>query len=190
MLITGIRHAINSELDARRSAVFIRYLIHYLEMFAIIGVILPVVIGVDYFYAPQTKEEQITYKYYQIMDNMNHIEYYFHAGPYRFLSDIIFYENTNVNDRVTFHYTPIFKKVTSVSSRNNRFVYTCRQQSIYDWPILIVGLTFICSIFVIIKTVLMKKTKDVVYDSNVNFGIINTILCLFTILATYSNILY
>jgi len=166
-------------------------LIHYLEMFAIIGVILPVIIGIDYFYSPQTKDAIVTNKYYQVMDNMNQIEYYLYTGSYRFLSDIIFYENTNVADPITFHYTPIFKTVTSVSRKNNQLVYTCKQQSIYSWPILVVGLTFICSIIVIIKISISKKNKeDIVYDSKVNLGIINAILCLFTIIATFFHVLH
>jgi len=191
MLITGIRHAINSELDVRRSAVFMKYLIHYLEMFAIIGVILPVIIGIDYFYAPQTKEAIITNKYYQVMDNMNQIEYYLYTGSYRFISDIIFYENTNVSDHITFHYTPIFKTVTNVSRKNNQLIYTCKQPSIYSWPILIVGLTFILSVIVIIKiSVLMKKSETIEYDSKINLGIINAILCAFTIIATFFHVLH
>ena len=190
MLISGIRHAISSELDVRRSAVFMKYLIHYLEMFAIIGVILPIVIVADFFYAPQTKDEIITNKYYQVMDNMNQIEYYLYTGSYRFLSDIIFYENTNISDHITFNYTPIFKTVTSVSRKNNQLVYTCKQQSIYGWPIIIVALTFICSLIVIIKSILRKKPDDIEYDSKVNLGIINSIMCVFIILATFFHILH
>jgi len=191
MLITGIRHAINSELDIRRSAVFMKYLIHYLKMFAFIGMILPVVICVDYFCDSQTKDEIVTNKYYQIIDNLNQIEYYFNTGSHRFLSDIIFYENTNVGNHITFHLTPIFKTVTNVSHQSNRIVYICKPTNIYGWPIIIVGLTFICSIFVMIKTMTMrKKTEYIEYDSKVNVGIINAILCVFTIIATYFHILH
>jgi hypothetical protein len=158
-------------------------------MFAIIGIILPIIIGVDFFYAPQTKDDVVTNKYYQVMDNMNQIEYYLYTGSYKFLSDIIFYENTNVSDRITFHYTPIFKTVTSVSRQNNQLVYTCKQQSIYGWPILIVALTFIFSIIVIIKISIMRKSENVEYDSKVNLGIMNAIFCLFTIVATFFHIL-
>lgn len=190
MLIAGIRHAISSELDIRRSAVFMKYLKHYLTMFSFIGMILPVVICVDYFCASQTKDEIVTNKYYQVMDNLNQIEYYFSTDSHRFLSDIIFYENTNIGNQIIFHRTPIFKTVTSVSHQSGRLVYMCKPTNIYGWPIIIVGLTFICSIFVLIKT--SKKSKKTVYfeyDSKVNMGIINAILCLFTIIATFFHML-
>ena len=191
MLITGIRQAINSELDTRRSGVFMRYLIHYLQMFAFIGVILPVVIVVDYFNETQTKDEIVTNKYYQVMDNLNQIEYHFFTASYRFLSDNIFYENTNISDRIVFHHTPILKTVTSVTHRSGRTIYTCKPNNVYGWPIIIVGITFICSLIVIIRTWgLLRKNKNIKYDSKVNLGIINAVLCLITIVAAFSQILY
>ena len=190
MLITGIRNAISSELDVRRSVVFMRYLIHYLEMFAILGVILPITISADYFCDTQTKDEIVTNKYYQVMGNLNQIEYYFYTGSYRFLSDFIFYENTNVSDEITIHFTPIFKTVTSVTRQSGQLVYTCKPSSIYGWPILIIGLTFICSIIVLLKSRVFKKSENLEYDSRVNFGIINAILCLFTIVAIFFQILH
>jgi len=191
MLITGIRNTINSELNVRRSAVFMRYLIHYLEMFAMIGVILPILIGVDYFCMTQPKEEIVTNKYFHVMENMNKIEYYFYTSSHRFLSDIIFYENTNVADPITFHRTPIFKTATSVTHRSGQLIYTCKPPNIYGWPILIMVLNFICSIIVIFKTrMLLKKTENIEYDAKVNLGIINAILCLFTIVATLFQMLH
>jgi hypothetical protein len=189
MLITGIRHAISSELDVRRSAVFMRYLIHYLELFAILGIILPILVGVDYFCDTQTKDEIVTNKYYQIMDNLNQMEYYFYAGSNRFISDVVFYENTNISDHVTFYRTPIFKTVTSISHQKDSYVYKCKPVSIYGWPILIVVLTFICSVIMIFKTWrVIRKHENIKYDSVINLGIINAILCLFSITATLLHI--
>ena len=190
MLITGIRHAISSEFDVQRSAIFMKYLMHYLKMFALLGLMLPIVIGVDYFCKTQTKEETVSNKYYQVMDNLNQIEYYFQAGSHRFLSDIIFYENTNVADQITFHQTPIFKTVTSVTYAAERFVYTCKPNNIYGWPILIIGLTFIGSVFVIFKTIgKTKNNGNIEYNAKVNLGILNAILSIFTIVATFFHIL-
>ena len=153
--------------------------------------ILPIIIGVDYLCTQQTKDEIITNKYYQVMDNMSQIEYYFFTESYRFLSDVIFYENTNISDRITFHRTPVFKTITSVTKQSGQFVYTCKPTNVYGWPILIVGLTFICSIIVFFKTnSLLRKSEYIEYDSKVNLGIINAILCLFTIIATFFHILH
>ena len=184
MLITGIRHAISTEYDMRRSSIFMRYLLQYLEMFAFIGILLPIFIGTDYFCDTKLKDEIVTNKYYQVMDNLNHIEYYFYTDSYRFLSDVIFYENTKIADRITLHRTPIFSIVTCVTHSSDRLVYTCKPTSVYGWPIIIVGLTFICSLIFIIKTWgMIRKSETVKYDAMINLGIINAILCSFVIVA-------
>ena len=191
MLITGIRHKLSSELDARRSALFMRYLIHYLQMFAFIGVIIPILLGIDFFCPSETKEEVVTNKFYQVMDNLNHIEYHFFTDSHRFMSDIVFYENTKISDKITFHCTPIFKTVTNVSYDKGAIVYTCNPNSIYGWPLILAGLTFICSIIVIIKTWgWIKKREYVKYDSVVNLGVINAFLCIITAAAVIFHIPY
>ena len=189
MLITSIRHKINSELDTRRSVSFMRYAMHFLQMFAFMGLIIPVLIGVDYFLDPQTKDETVVNKFYQVRDNLNQIEYFFFTDSYRFLSDIDFYENTKVDEQITFHVTPIFKAVTFVTSTTAQSVYTCRPHNIYGWPLIVVGITFICSIVMVIKTWgWVKKREYVRYDSIVNFGVVTSFLCLFTILVSLFHI--
>ena len=189
MLITGIRHIISSELDIRRSAVFMRCLVHYLEMFAWLGIILPIFIGIDFFSKTLTKEETVTNKYYQIVDSQNQREYYFHTTSYQFLSDIIFYENTNISDRIILHRTPIFNIVTSVSHRVNNLVYKCKPNNIYSWPLIIVAMTFIFSVIMSIRTFSMiRKQEYIKYDAMINLGIINSIFCIFIIVATLFHI--
>ncbi|MCL2312162.1 MAG: hypothetical protein FWC41_06715 [Firmicutes bacterium] len=189
MLITGIRHAISTELDTRRSSIFMRYLYQYLEMFAFLGIILPIVIGVDYFCVSKLKDVTVTNKYYQVMDNLNQIEYYFYTDSYRFLSDVIFYENTKISDKITLHRTPIFHTVTCVTSSSDQLVYMCKPTNVYGWPFIIVALTFICSIIFIIKTWgWMRNSEFIKYDSMINMGIINAILCIFIIVAVLCHI--
>ena len=191
MLIAGVRHKINTELDKRRSAIFTRYLIHYLQMFAFLGVIFPVLIGVDYFCVPHTKDEVVTNKFYHVMDNLSHIEYHFITNSYRFLSDIIFYENTDIDDRVTFYYTPIFNTVTDVLHHADRAVYICKPSSIYGWPLIVACLTFICSLIMIFKTWgWIRKREYLRYDSVVNLGVINMFLCIITIIAILFHVPY
>ena len=185
MLIAGIRQKINSELDSHRSASFMRYLMHYLQMFAYMGVIIPVIVGIDYYTAPKIKNEVVTNKYYEVKNNLNQIEYHFFTESERFLSDISFYENTNIDDQVTFYYTPIFESVTKVTSKS----YVCEPHSIYGWWLIVIGLTFICSVVVIIQTWgWIKKREYVKYDSVVNWGVINAFLCIFTILSSLFHI--
>ena len=126
MLITGIRHKINAEFDSRRSALFMRYLFHYLQMFAWLGIIIPILIGVDYFCVPKTKDEIVTNKFYKSWDNMIHAEYHLFTDSYHFLSDNAFYENTNIKGKITFYHTPIFETVTFVSTTAGANVYICK----------------------------------------------------------------
>lgn len=191
MLITGIRHKINSELDSRRSALFTRYLIHFFRMFGWLGIIFPVLIVVDYFSGPKTNDEIVTNKYYVVMDHLNHIEYHFLTDSYRFISDVGFFENTNIEDRIILYRTPIFKTVTYVSSKVGQSVYVCKPPSIYGWPLIIAALTFILSILVIIKTWnWQRKRKFTKYDSVINIGVVNLFLCTITIVAILFHIPY
>ncbi|MDR1154550.1 MAG: hypothetical protein LBL04_07545 [Bacteroidales bacterium] len=191
MFINGIRHKLGAEADARRSASFSRYLMHYMQMFAFLGTIIPILIGVDYFLVPETTEEIVTSKFYQVMDNLNQIEYHLFTNSCRFISDIVFYENTEIGDSVTLHRTPIFKTTTNVSHAVAQIVYICKPTCIYGWMILIVGLTFVISLIMMIKTWgWIKKRNHVKYDSVVNLGIINAFLCVITIIATLFHIPY
>ena len=184
MLITGVRHHINAEYDSQRSALFMRYLFHYLQMFAWLGVIIPVLIGVDFFCAPKTKDEVVTNKFYKSWDNMHHVEYHIFTHSHHFLSDNAFYENTNVEEKVIFHHTPIFKMVTYVSHEVDGGIYKCKLNSIYGWPLIVPCSTLICSIIIVIKTWGWKrKRKYLKFDAVANLGIVNIFLCAFTIVA-------
>lgn len=191
MLITGIRRKLDVESDERKSALFTRYLIHYSRMFAYIGFIISILIGVDYFCIPKTQSEIIANRYYQVTDNLNRTEYHFFTASHHFLSDAVFYEYTNIGDEVTIYYTPIFKTITDVSHRINRSVYACKPHNIYGWLLIVVGLTFVCSLIVIVRTWnWVKKRVYVKYDSVVNLGIINCILCIITLIAVLFHFLY
>ena len=191
MLISSIRHKISSELDARRSVSFSRYLMHYLRMFALLGTIIPVFLGIDYFCSPKTKDKIVVNKYYQVVDNLNDIEYHFFTDSYNFLSSVGFYENTNIGDKIILQYTPIFNTVTHVSRNISGNVYTCNPKSIYSWLFIIVVLTFICSIIIVFKTWgWIKKREYIKYDSLITLGVINSFLCLITILTGILHITY
>ena len=190
MLITGIRHTINSEVDTRRSATFMRYLIHYLQMFAFLGAVIPIVIGVDYFCTPQTIDEIVTNKFYVVIDQMNQTEYHVSTRSYHFVSNIIFYENIGIEDHITLQCTPIFKTVTNVIKHADSVDYNCKPSNVYSWPLIVVVITFACSIIFIVKTWgWIRKRKQIKYDAVVNLGIINALLCMFVIFATFFRML-
>ena len=185
MLIAGIRHQINAELDSRRSTTFVRYLIYYLQMFAFMGIIFPVVIGVDYFCTPEIKDEIVTNKF-SILINLNQTEYHINTNSFNFLSNAIFYENTKIQDHVSLVCTPIFHTVTNVSNYHDRIDYKCKPKNLYDWPIIIAALTFVCSIIYFVKTWgWIRKRKQIKYETIINLGIINSLLCIFIIITTF-----
>jgi len=189
MLITGICRKVKVELDERKSALLARYLIHYSQMFAYLGLIISALVAIDYicyeFYNPQTKNEIIANRYYKVTDNINRTEYYFFTDSYHFLSKANFYEKTNIGDDVTIHFTPIFKTIIKVSNTAKQGI-DCKPFNIYGWPLCVVGLTFICSLIVIVRTWGWKKKRaHFKYDKIINFGAINILLCIITLVAVF-----
>jgi len=152
-------------------------------MFAFLGIIFPVLIVIDgRFLERQTNEDIVRDKYYKMIDNLNHIEYFIFTDSYHFISDYVFFEHINKNDAIKISRTQIFKTVTNVSFVKNREVYMCIPSSIYGWPIFLVGLTFICSFISFIQIYRWFKKRDFIKnDSLINLGIFNAIICLFTI---------
>jgi len=156
---------------------------HYLEMFAFLGVIIPTFIGVDFFCVPRTKDEMITYKFYKLKDKYD-IEYHIFTNTLHFLSDNVFFENTNINDKITLYHTPIFKYVTYASCKIEATIYMYELGTIWRPLLFFVCLTILLSIIVIIKAWGWKrKPPRVKYDSVVNLGVINALLCAIIIVA-------
>ena len=187
MLITGVRHRINSELNTRSTWTFRRYLLHYLQMFSILGVIFPVLIAIDYFLEPHAIDEAVTKKYYTPLYD-NRIDYYIYTEKYNFRCDNIFFDNIDIGAQVTFKYTPIFNVFTNVSRRNADLIYTCELENVYGWSLIIATATFILSSILIIK--LWGKRKHIKYELVINMGLINTLLCIITIVAVLFQNIY
>ena len=185
MLISGIRQKLSQEFNSCRSAKVTKYLVHYLQMFAFLGIIFPVLIFTDCFFLEiKSNDERVIDKYYKLRDNLNHIEYFIVTDSYHFLSDDVFFEQINKDDDVKISRTHIFKSVTYVSFTKGCDVYNCIPSNIYGWPIFFVGLTFICSFISLIKiNKWLKKSDFIKNDSVINFGIFNAIICLITIFA-------
>jgi len=160
-------------------------------MFAFLGVMIPFLIVVDYFCTPLTKDEMVTNKYHILTNNLNQIEYRFYTDTYHFFSDVGFYENTNIKDQITLYYTPIFKSITYVSHKVGQSVYVCKPSNVYGWPLIVAGVTFICSIIILVKTWGRKRRHESIKgDLMVILGLINAFLCAITIVATLFNIPY
>jgi len=155
-------------------------------MFALLGIIFPILILIDYsFLERKSNQETTREKYYKLRDNLNAIEYFIFTDSFHFLSDQVFFEHINKDDDIMIYRTKIFNTVTDVSFRKDFKVYKCRPTNIYHWPIFIVGITFICSLLTILKTHKWIKKQDFAKnDSVINLGIFNAIICLFTIFFT------
>jgi len=193
MLISGIRQKLSHEFNSRRSASVTRYLIHYLQMFAFLGVIFPVLIVIDCRFLDQHADNEIVKdKYYKLRDNLNHIEYFIFTDNYHFLSDLVFYEHLNKGDGIKIFRTCIFRTVTDVTYRTGQADYKYKPTNIYNsWLIVVVGLTFICSLITIIITSMWIRKRDFSKnDPVITFGIINAIMCLITIFAALFPMLY
>lgn len=187
MVITGIRHKIRSDIDRRRSAYFTRYLLHYLRMFALLGIFIPVLIGIDYMLAPKTLTETVNNKFYLVRDDKDYTQYHFFTESHHFIANTLFYEHTEIDDEVTYYYTPIFHTLTDVSHQVDSNVYICKPFNIYNWPVIIAVLTLICSTILLIKT---RRKHTSRYESVINLGVINAFLCIFTIMVTVFHIPY
>ena len=191
MLIIGIRHKITSELDARRSALFTRYLFHYLRMFAIMGVIIPMLVIVDYYCKRRIIEEPVIIK--NIVAPMyDNIEYHIFTDNHHIKTESEFYDNTNIGDIITFHFTAIFKLVTNVSSRKDGYTIIYTLSSIYGGVIVIVivVLTFVTSAVFLIKTWRQIKNREYIKSNFlINLGIINAFMCLMTLVAVIFHVL-
>ena len=187
MLISGIRNKIISEVDARNSGSFKRYLIYYLQMFALLGIIIPALIAVDNLFEPYTNEEVVKNKFY--LKSHTKLDYYIQTENHRFRSDIAFYENSDIGDTIAICNTPIFDVSTNVSKVKDNVVYTCNIDSVYGFLLIIAGIIFFLSIFIFIK-IWRNKHNVQKYDQIINIGIVNAILCIIIVVAVLFQKLY
>jgi len=168
MLISGIRQKLSYEFNLRRSAMITKCLVHYLQMFAFLGIIFPVLILIDYCFLDRiSNDELVIDRYYKFTDNLNSIEYKIFTDSYHFRPDHVFYEHINKDDKIIISRTKIFKTVTNVSFKKNLKLYKCNPMSIYNWPIFIVGVTFICSLITIFKIRKWFKKHDFMKNNSV-----------------------
>ena len=189
MFIAGIRFRVSSDLDSKRSSIITNYLIHFIQMFAYMGIIIPALVGVDYFINLKTDNEIITNKYIQQV--YDEIEFHIVTEKFHFKSDINFYESIEIGDNICFYLTPIFRNVTNVTFRNGAHLLTYKMFNIYSWFLIIIIVTFVTSIIVVAKIWnWIKKREKIKYDSVINIGIINCFLCLITFIGVFFQILF
>jgi hypothetical protein len=148
-------------------------------MFAMLGVMMPVLIGVDYVLTPKTQNEAINNKFYLLQNEQEYTQYHLYTESHHFTANAAFYDNAEIGDTVTYYYTPIFHTLTDVSRRENQNIYICKQFSVYGWPLIVTMLTLICSIVLLIRS---RRILTHQYESVINLGVINAFLCMFTII--------
>jgi hypothetical protein len=175
LFISAVRHKIKSDLDRRRTAIFTRHLLRYLQIFAFLGVIFPVLIGVDYFLTPTIKTEMLTNKKHKIWSNRK-IDYFFYFNERYIKVDGDIFEQIRVGSMLDLHHTPIFDTFVVMLCRDGEDVYASKPFNIYGWPRIITALTFFLSIFLLLKNRPESKTE---HDLLITAGVINTFLCVF-----------
>ena len=157
-------------------------------MFAYLGVVFPVLIGIDYFSEPRKNDEIVVNKYF-IQTRGDYIEYHVYTVTHSFRSDMVFYENIDIGTQIIFRHTPIFNVATNVTARNSGLVYICSLPNVYSWlPLLIAVSTFILSLILIKK--LWNRQKHFIHDSVINLGVVNALLCTIIIVAILFQKLY
>ena len=178
MIITGIRHKIQSDIDIRRTTRFNGYLVYYIRVFAILGVITPIAIGADYILKQQTKSEVLNNKFYQMAGGQQ-IKYNFYSDTHQFSGNVAdFYEHINIGDTLTYYYTPIFNTLTDVTYQSGLSMYVCQPTGIYGTMLIVPVLSLICSTILLLRT---HKKKYVKYEPIINLGVINAFLCILTL---------
>ncbi len=187
MVITGIRYKIQSDADALRTASFNGYLLHYLRMFAFLGIIVSVAIGVDYMLKPQIKREILKNKFYQIVEDQNRVKYSFYTDSYHFTGNSGFYDHIEKGDTLTYYHTPILKTLTDVSYQSGENTFVCKPISIYGWLLIMPCLLLVLSVILLVKT---QRKKIVKHDPIINLGIINAFLCIGTLIFTLFHIVF
>ena len=187
MLISGIRHRVKLELDAQRTDVFKVYLLHYLRMFSFLGVIFPILIGVDYFSKPTEKEEKIINKLY-VPISPNQVHHYIYTETYRFRCDQTLYNKAYIGNNITFQQTPIFKVYTIVSYGSGSDVYSFYVSNVYGWALIIIVATFVLSALLLSQ--FLSKQQHIKQDLLINIGIINSLLCCIIVITVLFQKLY
>ncbi|MDR0714437.1 MAG: hypothetical protein LBF89_09310 [Bacteroidales bacterium] len=175
LLIPGVRRKIKQDTDARHTAVFTCYLLAYLQIFAFLGVICPVLIAVDYFIERNISSETVINKQQKTWYNKA-TDYYLYLTDKTITVNRLAYEQIRMNDAVNLHHTVIFKTLTDITFRKGAEVYISRPFGIYRWPLCFAVLSFIFSAFLLLKnTPASKVNRDILISA----GLLNFFTCVF-----------
>ena len=157
-------------------------------MFAFLGVIISVLVVVDYYTNRLTRVETVTKKYY--IPTHNTVKYYIYTDKNQIQTENDFFENVNVGDKVSFQFTSIFNTDTNVTLKSSGLVRNYKLDSVYGWPLIIVASTFVTSLIVVIKTLGFRKGKrEQKSNTVINIGVVNAFLCLMTLAVVLFNLL-
>jgi len=156
-------------------------------MFAFIGIIIPILVVVDYYMERLSIDETVTNKY--VVPMSSSIKYYIYTDKQQILTKNDLYDNLNVGDRVSFKLTSIFNTVTNVSYTANNSIRNYKLDSVYGWPLIIVLATFVTSFIVVYKTWGLKRKRGIKSNLTTNIGVVNAFLCLMTLVVVLFKLL-
>ncbi|MDR0815563.1 MAG: hypothetical protein LBN37_07430 [Bacteroidales bacterium] len=174
-IILGIRRKIKADMNARRTIIFTKHLLQFLQIFAFLGVIFAMLIAADYFAPRNIQSKTITEKKEQRWTN-GQIDYYLYAGDSHFTVNQLAYEHLPKGSAINLNYTLIFNTLTEISGADGVDTYISHPFNIYGWTFGIVIVSFLLSGFLLLKN---TPSSGVNRDLLVSVGTFNLFTCLF-----------
>jgi hypothetical protein len=175
LMIPGVRRKIKLDTDARQTAIFTCYLLPYLQIFAFLGAIFPVLIAVDYFLEQHIARETVIGKKQKTWFNKD-TDYYIQLNDQLISVNPLAYEHLDAGDTVSLHHTVIFNTLTKITFRKDSDTYVSRPFGIYHWPLCFAVLAFAFSVFLLLKnTPASKVNRDIL----ISIGLLNFFACVF-----------
>ncbi|MDR1666235.1 MAG: hypothetical protein LBS03_00865 [Bacteroidales bacterium] len=175
LMIPGVRRKIKLDADARQTAVFTCYLLPYLQIFAFLGVIFPLLIATDYFLERQIDRETVADKRQQTWPN-GETDCYLLSNDRLIAVNPLAYKQLAVGDTFYLHHTVIFHTLAEISYSSGADVYLSRPFGIYRWPICFACLALVFSVFLLLKN---TPTSKVNRDVLISAGLLNFFACVF-----------
>jgi hypothetical protein len=179
MFIKGLNKTIAAEIDAVQSELVMTYVIYYSRIIAFLGIIIVLLVGIDYFLDRDVQNDTVVLKYREVINN--EFAYNIVTETYSFKTTQEIYDKTSVTMSIDICKTRLLKSSTFVIIRiDNGAFLSWQVENIYLIPfVMIYILTLVLSVMFILKT---RNHRKISYNENVlNLGIINSILCIITL---------
>ncbi|GHT22037.1 hypothetical protein FACS189430_03210 [Bacteroidia bacterium] len=180
--ISGIRRKVKSDMNVRRTMIFTKHLLQYLQIFAFLGVIFAVLIASDYLVPRKIQTKTITEKKEQRWTNGSS-DYYLYTDDCYFTVNQLAYEHLPTGSAIHLNYTAIFHTLTEIEGSDGKATYVSQPFNIYSWTIGFVIVSFLLSVFLLLKNTPSTNTNR---DLLVSIGTLNFFTCLFMLAVLFN----